>query len=396
MFTRRKDEVPLTESTGFAEDAFDLARRDHRATVSRPRCPYAPAVRALTVVPGRAGSGAVRVVPEPVVGDGDVLVDVVRVGLCGTDAEIERGEYGLAPDGADVLVIGHESFGRVARDAGGFTTGTPVVASIRRPDRCPNCRSGEQDMCLWGGYRERGIKGIDGFCAERFAERPEFLFAVPETIADVAVLLEPLSITEKGWRHVGVAQRRMTVWEPRTAIVAGGGPVGILAALKLRLQGLDVTVVERTHKPEKEALLARIGAGYAATSVTPLEAVAARSERIDVVIEATGTSAVAFECLRLVGANGAVILTSVTGAKRSTLLPADLINQNLVLDNVLVLGTVNAKSDDFRQGIADLAEAEGRWPGFLGALITRRVSLADAARALSHDPSQIKTVVEMT
>ena len=113
-------------------------------------------------------------------------------------------------------------------------------------------------------------------------------------------------------------------------------------------------------------------------------------------IEATGTSAVAFECLRLVGANGAVILTSVTGAKRSTLLPADLINQNLVLDNVLVLGTVNAKSDDFRQGIADLAEAEGRWPGFLGALITRRVSLADAARALSHDPSQIKTVVEMT
>src|SRR5207253_4941717 len=105
---------------------------------------------------------------------------------------------------------------------------------------------------------------------------------------------------------------------------------------------------------------------------------------------------VAFECLRLVGANGAAILTSVTGAKRSTLLPADLINQNLVLDNVLVLGTVNAKSDDFRPGIADLAEAEGRWPGFLGALITHRVSLADAARALSHDPSQIKTVVEMS
>ena len=187
----------------------------------------------------------------------------------------------------------------------------------------------------------------------------------------------------------------MTVWEPRTAIVAGGGPVGILAATKLRLQGIDVTVVERQHKPEKEALLARIGAGYAATSITPLAKVAERSKRIDILIEATGNSAVVFECLGLVGANGAVILTSVTGASRSLEVPADVINQKLVLNNVLVLGTVNAKSDDFRQGIADLSDAERRWPGFLGALITRRVALADAARALPHDPSQIKTVVEV-
>lgn len=352
-------------------------------------------MRALTVVPGRAGSGAVRVVPDPLPAEDEVLVDVVRVGLCGTDAEIERGEYGQAPDGADVLVLGHESFGRVARDAGALKAGTPVVASVRRPDGCPNCRAGEQDMCLWGGFRERGIKCIHGFCAERFAEKNEYLFVVPEAIAEVAVLLEPLTITEKGWRHLVAAQRRMTVWEPRTAIVAGGGPVGILAATKLRLQGLDVTVVERQRKPEKEALLARIGASYAATSITPLVKIAERSKRIDVVIEATGNSGVAFECLRLVGANGAVILTSVTGAMRSLEVPADVINEKLVLNNVLVLGTVNAKSDDFRQGITDLSEAERRWPGFLGALITRRVPLADAARALPHDPSQIKTVVEV-
>ncbi len=347
-------------------------------------------------MPGRATSGAVRVVPDPTPADGEVLVDVVRVGLCGTDAEIERGGYGRAPDGTDTLVLGHENFGRVARDAGTLKAGTPVVASVRRPDGCPNCRSGEQDMCLWGGFQERGINGVHGFCAERFAERPEYLFVVPEPIVDVAVLLEPLTIAEKGWRHLVIAQRRMTVWEPRTAIVAGAGPVGILAAVKLRLQGLDVTVVEREHKPEKEALLAQIGAGYAATSLTPLATVAARSKRIDVVIEATGNSGVAFECLQLVGANGAVILTSVTGAMRSLEVPADVINRKLVLNNVLVLGTVNAKADDFQQGIADLSDAERRWPGFLGALITRRVPLADAARALPHDASQIKTVVEMT
>jgi threonine dehydrogenase-like Zn-dependent dehydrogenase len=352
-------------------------------------------VRALTVVPGRAGSGAVRDVPDPSPAAGEVLVDVMQVGLCGTDADIERGEFGRAPEGSDVLVLGHESFGRVARAAGSLKVGTPVVASVRRPDGCPNCRSGEQDMCLWGGYRERGINGIHGFCSERFAERPEYLFVVPEAISGVAVLLEPLTVSEKGWRHLVVAQRRMTVWEPRTAIVAGGGPVGILAAVKLRLQGLDVTVVERRHKPEKEALLARIGAGYAATSVTPFAAVAGRSKRIDVMIEATGSSAVAFDCLRHAGANGAVILTSVTGRMGALEVPVDAINQNLVMNNVLVLGTVNAKSDDFRQGLADLSEAERRWPGFLGALITRHVPLADAAHALPHDPSQIKTVVEV-
>jgi threonine dehydrogenase-like Zn-dependent dehydrogenase len=312
----------------------------------------------------------VRDVPEPDVSGGDVLIDVVRVGVCATDADIARGEFGQAPEDSDVLVLGHESFGRVARDAESLKAGTPVVASVRRPDGCPNCLNGEQDMCLWGGFRERGIRGIHGFCAERFAERPEYLFVVPEAIADVAVLLEPLTISEKGWRHLAAAQRRMTVWEPRTAVVAGAGPVGILAALTLRLQGLDVTVVERQPKPQKEALLARIGAGYAATNVTPLATVAERLKRIDVVIEATG-------------------------GKGRLDLPADVINQNLVLGNVLVLGIVNARSDDFRNGIADLSEAERRWPGFLAALITRRVPLADAAGALRHDPSQIKTVVEV-
>jgi len=352
-------------------------------------------VRALTVVPGRAGSGAVRDVPDPTPRDGELLVDVVRVGLCGTDAEIERGEYGRAPDGLDVLVLGHESFGRVASDGGPLKKGTAVVASVRRPDGCPNCQRGEQDMCLWGKFTERGIGGIHGFCAERFAERPEYLFPVPEEIADVSVLLEPLTITEKGWRHLASIQRRMTVWEPRSSLVAGGGPVGILAAVLLRLRGLDVIVVERAHKPEKEALLARIGATYAATSVTPLEKVAARSERIDVVVEATGNAGVAFECMRLVGANGAVVLTSVTGGMRSLDVPADAINQRIVLNNIVVLGTVNAKSDDFRQGIVDIGEAERRWPGFLKALITRRVPLRSAAAALPHDPTQIKTVVEM-
>src|SRR3989441_4343024 len=270
-----------------------------------------------------------------------------------------------------------------------------VVASVRRPDGCPNCSRGEADMCLWGKYTERGIEGLHGFCAERYAERPEYLFPVPEEIADVAVLLEPLTISEKGWRHVTFAQRRMTVWEPRRALVTGAGPVGILAAVLLRLRGLDVTVVERTEKPERRSLLAKIGASYAATSVTSLDEVVGPNGHTDVILEATGSAQVAFAAMDLVGPNGVLILTSVTGGTRSLEVPADEINRRLVLSNAIVLGTVNANAADFRQGLADLAATERRWPGFLLSLITRRVPLERATEALRHDPAEIKQVVEI-
>src|SRR2546427_10612110 len=192
-------------------------------------------------------------------------------------------------------------------------------------------------MCLWGKYTERGIGGLHGYCAERYAERPESLFAVPEKIAAVAVLLEPLTISEKGWRHTIAAQRRMAFWEPKRAVVTGAGPVGILAAVLLRLRGLDVTVVERPAKPDRRALLARIGVGYAATSVTPLDEVAGPKGHADVILEATGSSEVAFAAMDLIGPNGALILTSVTGGTRSLAVPGDDINKRLVLWNAMVV-----------------------------------------------------------
>ncbi len=348
-------------------------------------------MKALTVVPRTPGSGAVRDVSDPVARDGETMVEVVRVGLCGTDAEIERGEYGSAPPGSDLLVLGHESLGRIADDRGPLAKGTLVVASVRRPDGCPNCECGEQDMCLWGRFTERGIGGLHGYCAERYAERPEYLFPVDPYLEPVAVLLEPLTVSEKGIRHLWAAQRRMTVWEPKTALVTGAGPVGILAAVALRLRGLEVTVVERTHKAARGELLGRIGASYAATERDPLSSLGG----FDVALEATGSSAVAFGAIELLDPNGAIVLTSVTGGGRRIELPADELNQRIVLRNLLVLGSVNANALDFRQGITDLGAAEKHWPGFLGSLITRRVPLADAASALPHDPAQIKTVVEI-
>lgn len=350
-------------------------------------------MRALTVIPGSAGSGAIRDVPDPSPADGDVVVDVIRVGVCGTDAGIVGGLFGSAPRGSKLLVIGHESFGRVSRGTDALREGTFVVASVRRPDGCPNCVNGESDMCLWGDYKERGIKELDGFCAERYAERPEFLFPIPPELADVAVLLEPMTVAQKGWRQVNAAQRRMTVWEPRRALVTGAGPVGILVALTMRLHGLDVIVAERTEKSARRALLARMGARYGATGTTSLAELAGGP--LDLIVEATGSSEVAFAAMELLGPNGVLVLNSVTAGDRRIDIASDRINRRLVLNNALVLGAVNANKVDFEQGIRDLAAGEQRWPGFLASLITRRVPLERATETLGHDPDQIKQVVEV-
>src|SRR2546426_12762977 len=177
---------------------------------------YSARMRALTVIPKRPGGEEGRAVPDPAPADDEVVIDVIRVGLCGTDAEIDRGEYGIAPSGSGFLILGHESVGRVtrrARAAGkgmGLVESTLVVASVRRPDGCPNCSRGEADMCLWGDYTERGIRGLHGFCAERYAERPEYLFPLPDEIADVAVRLPPPSTNEEGGRPGPARQPRLS------------------------------------------------------------------------------------------------------------------------------------------------------------------------------------------
>lgn len=351
-------------------------------------------MRALVVTPGQKRSARVIEVDEPRPREGEVLVRGVRIGLCGTDHEINETLYGTAPAGSEHLILGHESLGRVERGNADLPDGTYVVGMVRRPDGCPNCQRGEQDMCLWGKYTERGIAGLHGFGSEWWTERSEYLVPVPPSLVEVGVLLEPTSIVEKATRQATRAQQRM-YWEPKRALVAGAGPIGILGAILLRLRGLAATVFERTEKPERRALLAKIGASYAATSVTPLAEIVAGGGTSDLAIEATGNAAVAFDLMAHLGTNGVLALTSVTGGDATAPVPIARVNRGLVLGNKLVLGSVNANRIDFENGVRDLQEVERRWPGVLASLITRRVPLADAASAVAHDPAQIKTVVEL-
>ena len=97
-------------------------------------------MRAMVVAPGRPGSAALAELDGPV-GEGDLLVDGLAVGICGTDVEITAGGHGTAPEGGDLLVLGHESLGRVvsAPPGSAFVPGDLVVGIVRRPDPVP-CR----------------------------------------------------------------------------------------------------------------------------------------------------------------------------------------------------------------------------------------------------------------
>ena len=357
-------------------------------------------MKAVVVTPKEAGSGRLAEVPDPRPRNGEVLVHVHEVGLDGTDAEILDGQYGEAPPGDDYLIIGHESLGRVAEvpdGIEGLSPGDWVVAIVRRPDPvpCRNCAAGEWDMCLNGRYTERGIKGQHGFLAEFYAESPDFLVQVPAEISQVAVLLEPLTIVEKAVEQVKRIQSRM-VWHPERALVLGAGPVGLLAAMLLKLEGVDVYLYDAAEPGLKRDLAQAFGATYLWSTEHQLgHELAAEIGPVDIVVEATGFSPLAFDAMDMAAPNGIVCLTGVSGGSRTLEISADHLNLEMVLSNKVVFGTVNANRRHFASGVRHLQEIEVRWPGLLSRMITHRLPIADFADAFERSPGHVKSVVEI-
>ena len=355
---------------------------------------------AVTVRPESPGSATVADVEAPRREPEDCLVEVLEVGICGTDRDIDQGKYGEPPAGGDTLVIGHESLGRVveAPDDSRIRPGDLVVATVRRPcpERCANCDAGANDFCSTGNFTERGIKGRHGYLAERYAERPEFLVPLPARLRRVGVLLEPLSVVEKAFRQSYAIQLRLR-WEPRRVLVTGAGPVGILAASVARLRGLQTTLYSRgAPEPALRAILDRLGASYVDSHVVSAADAARELGAPDIVMEATGASALAWETAGVLAVNGVACLLSVTGGDKTVEIPSDRLNDDLVLGNRVVFGSVNASRDDFEQGVADLGAMEERFPGLLASLVTRRVPIREVRDALGKKrPGDLKTVVEV-
>jgi len=358
-------------------------------------------MRAVAVLPGRRDSLHLRDdVPEPRAGGGEAIVRVLEAGVCGTDAEINRGEFGTAPPGSPYLILGHESLGSVVTAPPGATLapGDLVVCTVRRPcaEPCTPCAAERSDACLTGRYTERGILGRHGLMVERYAESTRFLVRVPPRLRACAVLLEPLSVVEKGIELAYEVQRRLP-WEPRTAVVLGGGAVGLLAAAALRLRGLDTVVASRAPAGgPKDLLLRDAGIRYACVASMPIEELPARLGRIDLVFEATGSSAAAGSALRIVGRNGVCVLASITPGRQELAFDMAGWNRETVLGNRAVVGTVNAARRHFEAGVRDMETAESRLPGWLPRLVTRRVPHAEARAALAPAPEDIKVVLSFS
>src|ERR1700689_241643 len=325
-------------------------------------------MRALTVVPGVANSARVEDIPEPPRSDGAVLVRTLALGVCGTDREIVSGQYGWAPPGEKRLVIGHESFGRV-QDApvdSGFKSGDLVVGIVRRPDPvpCPACAVGEWDMCRNGRYTERGIKERNGFGSDYFRIEPEFLVKVDPGLGGGAVLLEPTSVVVKAWDHTERIGQRTRSWQPKTLLVTGAGPVGLLAALLGCQRGLEVHVLDHRENLLKRRLLDSLGAIYHAESLRDLNGL-----KPDIVMECSGAPAVVRDVLGSTAASGIVCLVGVTAPGHDFDIDIGLLNRNMVLDNETVFGTVNANRAHYQMAGDALAKADKDW---LERLITRR------------------------
>src|SRR5512136_239352 len=252
-------------------------------------------MKAITVEPKTPGSVRFEDVPEPDIQSGSVLVEAVAVGICGTDVEIAEGKYGWAPPGKTRLVLGHESLGRVLDPGptGGLKKGDLVVGIVRRPDPvpCPNCAVGEWDMCRNGQYTERGIKQIDGFMSERWRIEPEYAIKVDPSLGILGVLLEPTTVVTKAWEQVAAVGQR-AFWEPRTALVTGAGPIGLLAALLGTQRGLEVHVLDRVESGPKPDLVRALGATYHTGTVAGL------GLQPDVIIECTGVGQVIADSIR--------------------------------------------------------------------------------------------------
>lgn len=365
-------------------------------------------MKAVAVRPGTPNSVHLREIPEPNVEDipdgRGVKVKVLKVGVDATDREINEALYGNPPEGDDYLVIGHECFGVVVETGPRVAhvgPGDYVTCTVRRPGGSIYDQIGRSDITSEEIYYERGINLLHGFMTEYFVDDAEFIVKMPPRLKHLHVLAEPMSCSAKAVQQAFDAQRRLQVWQPQLAYVMGAGQIGLLATLILRLRGLEVYTMARSPKPNLKAQIAEdLGAHYISTKETSPEQLNEQlGRRPDLIIECTGSSRMAFSAMELVGHNGAVVWTSITGANKQIEVPADAINLHWVLGNKLLVGSVNANFRHFELGIQDLALGEMSYPGVLEKILTNPVdgleNFEEMMRLLVEDTDALKVYVNV-
>ena len=359
-------------------------------------------------------------VPEPELNSPDqLLIRVLEVGICGTDRAIVRGDAGEVPPGADYLILGHEMLGEVVaagkNAATDYAPGDLVVCTVRRPCRqpeCPTCAHGESDMCYTGKFTERGIFHADGYMTSRVVESTEFTVKLPPELRPYGVLIEPTTVVEKAILEAVLVQHRLD-WVKelnneraiardwrfvRRALVAGAGPIGMLAAFLLRLHDVETHVTDIVPVDGyKASLVNSIGAHYWNSLETPPPEVARQAGNIDLIVEATGIAPVAWDLLAALGVNGVLVFTGVPGDRGGEFqMQGGHLMRQQVLWNQIVMGSVNANRSYFLHAVKDLAEIARRWPDALAKVVTAHHPMEDFESALTTQPKdEVKAVFDI-
>jgi threonine dehydrogenase-like Zn-dependent dehydrogenase len=368
-----------------------------------------PTMRAVGVLPAKREVAIVEHDVPELSGPRQVKVRTLDVGICGTDREICTFVYGAPPAGSEYLVLGHESLGEVTEVGARvkhLKVGDLVVPSVRRPCAAPGCRSCRadlQDFCSTHQFVERGIKQHHGYMTEFYVDEEKHFTPVPPPLRDFAVLAEPLTIAEKGLAQVWRIQSRLP-WAcavagkpPGTglrAVVLGAGPIGILGAMTMVLNGFDTWVYSRSAKPnDKAALVESFGARYISALDTTPQQLAAMAGNIDLVYEALGVSQVAFDVMQVLGLNGVFVFTGIPAPEGHITIRGNELMRNLVLKNQVIVGTVNADKAAFQNAIRDLGEFRKRWPKALAGVISARHPVEKFRELLVGKPTGIKHVI---
>ena len=365
-------------------------------------------MKAIAVTPQ---SGNARLVdrPEPsIASPSQVKLQVIRVGICGTDREEAGGGRSRAPEGAKELVIGHEMLGRVVetgKDVTRVRAGDYAVFTVRRGcGACLPCEMLRPDMCRTGNYRERGIWGLDGYQAQYVVDEEQWIVRVPDELADVGVLLEPLSVVEKAideavriqFARMPDAQGHPLWLHGRKCLVAGLGPIGLLAALVLRLRGAEVYGLDRVDENSpRPKWLTHIGGKYVNGNHVAVDRIDDTLGGMNLIVEAAGVASLTFNLLDALAPDGICVLTGVPGDQRPLEIPGGELVRRLVLGNQLMFGSVNAAPDHFQMAADDLFNAHLRWKDHVATLITHRHKYTDFETAFTHHADdEIKAVIE--